>query len=172
VLFCFNETIFTKIRVIGHEKGEAMSFRKMIETELMAAAKKQDKVRLSTMRMVKAALHNKEIDLKRDLNETEILQLLSSMAKQRKDSIEQFGRGGREDLVNKEEQELQIIQSFMPQQLTEEALDAEIEKAIQEVNASGAKDMGKVMKVLMPRVTGKADGKAVNERLKIKLSHS
>jgi len=149
-----------------------MSFGKMIETELMAAAKKQDKVRLSTMRMVKAALHNKEIDLKRDLNETEILQLLSSMAKQRKDSIEQFGRGGREDLVNKEEQELQIIQSFMPQQLTEEALDAEIEKAIQEVNASGAKDMGKVMKVLMPRVTGKADGKAVNERLKIKLSHS
>lgn len=75
-----------------------------------------------------------------------------------------------EDLVEKEEQELQIIQSFMPQQLTEEALDAEIEKAIQEAKASSVKDMGKVMKVLMPRVTGKADGKAVNERLKMKLS--
>jgi len=154
----------------GQEKGETMSFREIIETELMTAAKKQDKVRLSTMRMVKAALHNKEIDLHRDLNETEVLQLLSSMVKQRKDSIDQFSRGGREDLVKKEEQELQIIQSFMPQQLSEEALDAEIEKAIQEVNASSAKDMGNVMKVLMPRLTGKADGKTVNERLKIKLS--
>lgn len=148
-----------------------MSFKEMVETELMAAAKKQDKVRLSTLRMLKAALHNKEIDLHRDLNETEVLQLLSSMAKQRKDSIEQFDRGGREDLVKKEEQELQIIQSFMPQQLSGEALDAEIDKAILEVNASSVKDMGKVMKVLMPRVTGKADGKAVNERLKMKLSH-
>ena len=147
-----------------------MSFREIIETELMTAAKKQDKVRLSTMRMVKAALHNKEIDLHRDLNETEVLQLLSSMVKQRKDSIDQFSRGGREDLVKKEEQELQIIQSFMPQQLSEEALDAEIEKAIQEVNASSAKDMGNVMKVLMPRLTGKAEGKTVSERLKIKLS--
>ena len=154
----------------GQEKGETMSFREIIETELMTAAKKQDKVRLSTMRMVKAALHNKEIDLHRDLNETEVLQLLSSMVKQRKDSIDQFSRGGREDLVKKEEQELQIIQSFMPQQLSEEALDAEIEKAIQEVNASSAKDMGNVMKVLMPRLTGKADGKTVSERLKIKLS--
>ena len=149
-----------------------MSFREIVETELTAAAKKQDKARLSTMRMVKAALHNKEIDLHRELNETEVLQLLSSMAKQRKDSIEQFSRGGRDDLVKKEEQELLIIQSFMPQQLSEEALDAEIEKAIQEVNAASIKDMGKVMKVLMPRVTGKADGKTVNELLKMKLSHS
>jgi len=147
-----------------------MSFRKIVETELMTAAKQQDKVRLSTLRLVKSALHNKEIDLHRDLNETEVLQLLSSMVKQRKDSIDQFSRGGREDLVKKEEQEMQIIQAFMPQQLSVEALDAEIEKAIEEVNASSAKDMGKVMKVLMPRLTGKADGKAVNERLKIKLS--
>jgi len=147
-----------------------MSFRKIVETELMKAAKQQDKVRLSTLRLVKSALHNKEIDLHRELNETEVLQLLSSMVKQRKDSIEQFSRGGREDLVQKEEQELQIIQAYMPQQLSEEVLDAEIEKAIQEVQASSVKDMGKVMKVLMPRITGKADGKAVNERLKAKLS--
>jgi uncharacterized protein YqeY len=149
-----------------------MSFREIVEAEMVTAAKKQDKVRLSTMRMVKSALHNREIDLKRELNDTEVLQVLSSMVKQRKDSIEQFGRGGREDLVEKEEQELQIIHSFMPQQLTEEALDAEIEKAIQEANASSVKDMGKVMKVLMPRVTVKADCKAVNERLKMKLSRT
>jgi hypothetical protein len=149
-----------------------MNFTEVVENELMAAAKKQDKVRLSTLRMIKAALHNKEIDLRRGLNETEVLQLLSSMVKQRRDSIDQFKLGGRDDLVKKEEQELQIIQTFMPQQLSEAELDAEIEKAIKEVNATSAKDMGKVMKVLMPRLTGKADGKAVNERLKIKLSNS
>lgn len=148
-----------------------MNFTEVVENELMAAAKKQDKVRLSTLRMIKAALHNKEIDLRRGLNETEVLQLLSSMVKQRRDSIDQFKLGGRDDLVKKEEQELQIIQTFMPQQLSEAELDAEIEKAIKEVNATSAKDMGKVMKVLMPRLTGKADGKAVNERLKIKLSN-
>jgi uncharacterized protein len=147
-----------------------MSFREIVETQLTAAVKQQDKVRLSTLRLVKSALHNKEIDLHRDLNEAEVLQLLSTMVKQRKDSIEQFGRGGREDLVQKEEQELRIIQTFMPQQLSEEMLDAEIDKAIQEVQATSIKDMGKVMKVLMPKVTGKADGKAVNERLKAKLS--
>lgn len=147
-----------------------MSFREIVETQLTAAAKQQDKVRLSTLRLVKSALHNKEIDLHRDLNETEVLQLLSTMVKQRKDSIELFSRGGREDLVQKEEQELQIIQAFMPQQLSEEMLDAEIDKAIQEVQATSIKDMGKVMKVLMPKVTGKADGKVVNELLKAKLS--
>lgn len=147
-----------------------MSFREIVETQLTAAAKQQDKVRLSTLRLVKAALHNKEIDLHRDLNETEVLQLLSTMVKQRKDSIEQFSRGGREDLVQKEELELQIIQTFMPQQLSEEMLVSEIDKAIQEVQATSIKDMGKVMKVLMPKVTGKADGKAVNELLKAKLS--
>jgi len=147
-----------------------MSFREIVETQLTAAAKQQDKVRLSTLRLVKSALHNKEIDLHRDLNETEVMQLLSTMVKQRKDSIEQFSRGGREDLVQKEELELQIIQTFMPQQLSEEMLDAEIDKAIQEVQATSIKDMGKVMKVLMPKVTGKADGKAVNELLKAKLS--
>ncbi|OPY85573.1 MAG: Yqey-like protein [Syntrophus sp. PtaU1.Bin208] len=149
-----------------------MSFREIVEAELMTAAKQKDKVRLSTLRLMKSALHNKEIDLHRELNETEVLQLLSSMVKQRKDSIEQFQLGGREDLVQREQQELQIIQAFMPQQLSEEELDAEIEKAIQEVSATSVKDIGKVMKVLMPKVTGKTDGKIVNERLKAKLSHS
>ena len=147
-----------------------MELNAKIEQQLVAAAKARDKVTLSALRMLKTALHNKEIDLMRQPNEAEAMQVLSQMVKQRKDSIEQFARGGRQDLVEKEEQELQIIQSFMPQQLTEEALDAEIENAIQEAKASSVKDMGKVMKVLMPRVTGKADGKAVNERLKMKLS--
>jgi uncharacterized protein YqeY len=149
-----------------------MSFKEIVETELIKAAKQQDKARLSTLRLMKAALHNREIDLHRELNEAEVLQLLSSMAKQRRDSIEQFKLGGRDDLVQKESLELEMIQAFMPQQLSEEELDAEIEKAIQEVQAASIKDMGKIMKVLMPKVTGKADGKAVNERLKARLSGS
>jgi hypothetical protein len=120
--------------------------------------------------MVKAAMHNREIDLKRKLSEVEFLQLLSSMVKQRKDSIDQFRKGGREDLVNKEEAELKVIQAFMPQQMSEEDVAREIETAIKEVGAIGIKDMGKVMKVLMQRLTGKADGKLVGEKVKEKLS--
>jgi uncharacterized protein len=149
-----------------------MYFGETVEHELMAATKQQDKARLSTLRMIKSSLHNKEIDFRRNLNDTEVLQLLATMVKQRKDSIEQFQRGGRDDLVQKEEQEVVVIQSFMPQQLSEEELEAEINKAMSEVGASTVKDMGKVMKVLMPRVTGKADGKMINERLKLKLTAS
>jgi uncharacterized protein YqeY len=120
--------------------------------------------------MVKAAMHNREIDLKRKLNEVEFLQLLSSMVKQRKDSIDQFRKGGREDLVDKEEAELKVIQAFMPEQMSEEDVAREIVTAIKEVGAVGIKDMGKVMKVLMPRLTGKTDGKIVGEKVKEKLS--
>jgi uncharacterized protein YqeY len=92
------------------------------------------------------------------------------MVKQRKDSIEQFTRGGRADLVEKEESDLKIIQAFMPQQLSEEDVLHEIRKAIDETGAVSVKDMGKVMKVLMPKLTGKADGKLVGEKVKAALS--
>jgi uncharacterized protein YqeY len=147
-----------------------MSIKKKIESEMILAAKAKDKLKLSALRMIKTALHNKEIDLKRELNETEMLQLLSSLAKQRNDSIDQFKKGGRMDLVEKEEAELGIIQGFMPEQMTEKDVEEEIGKAIAEVGATGVKDMGKVMKVLMPKVTGKADGKLVSELVKKKLS--
>ena len=147
-----------------------MSFDEKINSEMILAAKAQDKVRLSAIRMMKTAIHNREIDLKRKMNETEFLQLLSSMVKQRKDSIDQFKKGGREDLVNKEETELKVIQEFMPDQMSEEDIDKEIGKAISEVGAVGIKDMGKVMKILMPKLTGKADGKMVGEKVKEKLS--
>jgi len=147
-----------------------MGFDEKINSEMVLAAKAQDKVRLSALRMMKTAIHNREIDLKRKMNETEFLQLLSSMVKQRKDSIDQFKKGGREDLVNKEETELKVIQEFMPDQMSEEDIDKEIGKAISEVGAVGIKDMGKVMKILMPKLTGKADGKMVGEKVKEKLS--
>ena len=147
-----------------------MGFDEKINSEMILATKAQDKVRLSAIRMMKTAIHNREIDLKRKMNETEFLQLLSSMVKQRKDSIDQFKKGGREDLVNKEEAELKVIQEFMPDQMSEEDIDKEIGKAISEVGAVGIKDMGKVMKILMPKLTGKADGKMVGEKVKEKLS--
>src|SRR4030042_6681705 len=100
-----------------------MAFKEKIDREMVLAAKTKDKIRLSALRMLKSGLHNREIDLKRELGEGEFLQLLSSMVKQRKDSIEQFAKGGRTDLVEKEEGELQGIEEFLPAPLSEAELD-------------------------------------------------
>jgi len=147
-----------------------MAFKEKMNEEMVLAAKTKDKIRLSALRMLKSGLHNREIDLKRELGEGEFLQLLSSMVKQRKDSIEQFAKGGRTDLVEKEEAELKVIEEFLPAQLSEAELDASIAEAIREVGAEGVRDMGKVMKVLMPKLTGRADGKTVGEKVKARLS--
>jgi uncharacterized protein YqeY len=147
-----------------------MDFDKKIDGAMISAAKAKDKVRLSALRMIKSGMHNREIDLKRKMNESEFMQMLSSMVKQRRDSIDQFKKGGRKDLVDIEEAELKVIQEFMPEQMSEADIDHEIEKVISEVGAVGIKDMGKVMKVLMPKLTGKADGKMVGEKVKDKLS--
>jgi uncharacterized protein YqeY len=146
-----------------------MGFKEKIDQEMIRAAKEKAGLRLSTLRMLKSGLHNREIDLKRELNEAEFLQLLSSMVKQRRDSIEQFEKGGRSDLVEKEKAELKVIEEFLPSQLSEADLDAAIAEAIREVNATGIRDMGKVMKVLMPKITGRADGKVVGDKVKARL---
>jgi len=147
-----------------------MTFKEKVEQETNKAAKAKDKIRLSALRMLKSGLHNREIDLKRELSEAEFLQLLSSMVKQRKDSIEQFEKGGRTDLVEKEKAELRVIEEFLPSQLSEAELDAAITEAIGEASATGIRDMGKVMKVLMPKLTGRADGKVVGDKVKARLS--
>ncbi len=147
-----------------------MDINKKINEEMVSAAKAKDKIRLSAVRMIKTALHNKEIELIRPLNETETMQLLSVMVKQRKDSIEQFAKGGRTDLVEKEEAELKVVQEFLPAQMSDEEVENLIKKAIAEAGAVSAKDMGKVMKILMPQITGKADGKAAGEKVKALLS--
>ena len=147
-----------------------MDINTKLNEEMVTAAKAKDKIRLSAIRMLKTALHNKEISLMRPLTEGEVLQVLSSMIKQRKDSIEQFANGGRTDLVEKEEAELKVIQEFMPAQISEEEVDAIIKKTIEEAGAVSVKDMGKVMKILMPKLTGVADGKVVGEKVKAFLS--
>jgi hypothetical protein len=147
-----------------------MDINGKLNTEMVVAAKAKDKIRLSAIRMLKTAFHNKEIELMRTLNETEVLQILSAIVKQRKDSIEQFAKGGRTDLVEKEEAELKVVQEFLPAQMSEEEVETVIKKAITEAGAVSVKDMGKVMKVLIPQLTGKADGKMVGEKVKALLS--
>ena len=147
-----------------------MTFKVKIDQDMVTAAKAKDKIVLSALRMIKSALHNREIDLKRELNEAEFVQVLSTMGKQRKDSIEQFARGGRADLVEKEEAELKVIQSFMPVPMSEEDINQEIRRAIEETGAVSVKDMGKVLKVLMPKLTGHADGKVIGDKVKVALS--
>ncbi len=147
-----------------------MSLKEKINSEMVVAAKAKDSLKLGTIRMIKTALHNKEIDAKRELNDAEILQVLSSIVKQRKDSIEQFKTGNRQDLVDKEEYELQCRPGLYAPADVRGGSRAEVAKAIAEAGATSVKDMGKVMKVLMPRVAGKADGKLVSDTVKAKLS--
>ncbi len=143
-----------------------MSLYQDIETQLKDAMRAQDKDRLMALRNIKSVLKNKAIDAKRDLNDAEVIQALSTLAKQRKESIEAFQSGGRQDLVEKEAAELKVIEGFLPQQLSAEELEKTIREAIAETQAQGAKDMGKVMKAVQPKVMGRADGKIVSELVK------
>jgi len=143
-----------------------MSLLQRLDEDLKTALRESDKLKLSAIRLVKAEVKNRQIERGRDLSDEEILSVISMLAKQRRESIEQFSKGGRNDLADQERRELAILQVYMPQQLSPEELDSLILQAIQESAARDEKDMGKVMKVLMPRVKGVSDGKAVNNRVK------
>jgi uncharacterized protein YqeY len=147
-----------------------MSLLKRLDDDLKAAMKSSDTVKVSALRMAKAAIKNQQIENGRELSDAEIVAVLSSMAKQRRESIEQFSMAGREDLAGKERQELAVLQSYMPAQLTPDELEKLIVQAIQESSARSEADMGRVMKLLMPKVKGVADGKWVNSRVKELLS--
>lgn len=143
-----------------------MSLLQRFDEDLKAAMKTSDRVRVSVLRMAKAALKNRQIEKMRELSEEDVLSVISTLSKQRRESIEQFSLGGREDLAEKERQELAVLQSYLPRQLTPEELDRIIIETIKESSAEGTKDIGKVMRLLMPRVKGAADGKIVNQRVK------
>ena len=143
-----------------------MSLLERIDADLKAALKSSDKLRLSTVRLLKAAVKNQQIDKGRELSDEEILSVIGSMAKQRKESIEQFSKGGRTDLAEQEKSELAVLQSYLPAQLSPEELDRIIREAIQESGATDEKEIGKVMRVLMPKIKGLADGKEVNDRVR------
>ncbi len=147
-----------------------MSLQETILNQLISATKEKDAVRVGTLRLLRAAIKNREVELQADLDDQEILRLIRSQIKQRKESIRQFKDGGRDDLVNKEEQELAILMSFMPEQLSVEAINDVVTAVIQELGAKDMKDMGKVMKTLMAKLAGSADGKVVSEIVRSQLS--
>lgn len=151
-----------------------MSLKDKISADIKAAMKAKDKIRLETVRSIKKAVLEKEVSIRpsgRDeLNEVEELELLSKLAKQRRDSISQYQSAGREDLAAQENEELKILETYLPTALSEEELVAAIDDIINSVQATSIKDMGKVMGVAMQKLRGRVDGSAVQQLVKAKLS--
>jgi uncharacterized protein YqeY len=144
-----------------------MALNDQVSADIAAAMKARDASRLSALRMLKAAVMNKSVEKGRDLDDAEILQVVASLVKQRRDSIEQFAKAGRTDLVEKETGEIAVLQTYLPPSATHEEINAAVAEAITETGATSAKDLGKVMKAVMPKLAGKnADGKAVNEAVR------
>src|SRR5512135_1465296 len=143
-----------------------MGLREKIDADTKDALKSGAKEKLSTLRMLNAALKNKQIDKRRALTDEEVVETVRSLIKQRRDSVEQFAKGGRQDLVDKETAEIGVLEMYLPQQLSREELEVMVRDAVTRTAAQGAKDMGKVMKALIPLIGGRADGKLVSELVK------
>ncbi|MCI1881542.1 MAG: GatB/YqeY domain-containing protein [Sporolactobacillus sp.] len=141
-----------------------------LTTDMKQAMKAKDKTRLSVIRMIKTALQNESIKRQKDLSEDEAFGVLARELKQRKDSLQEFEKAGRQDLVDETHAEIAIVTSYMPEQLSEEKLGSIIDATIAEVGASSKVDLGKVMKAVMPKVKGKADGGVVNRLVRSKLN--
>jgi uncharacterized protein YqeY len=147
-----------------------MTLIERIGADMTAAMRARDQARLAPLRMAKAALMNREVEKERALDEPESQQVIVSLIKQRRDSIEQFRTGGREDLARKEEAEITVLEAFVPPPLDAATLETSVDEAIRESGASSPKDMGKVMKAVMARLAGSApDGKIVSELVRRKL---
>lgn len=147
-----------------------MSLEERLVEEMKQAMKSNDKVRLSTIRMIRSALKNKEIEVRKKLEDEEIVKVIQVMVRKGEESVEQFQTGGRMDLVEKEKSEIDILKSFLPQPLSQEEILKIIDQCIQETQASSPRDIGKVMKSVIPKIGGKADGKLVNQLVKERLS--
>jgi hypothetical protein len=148
-----------------------MSFSEKIQKDIVTAMKARDELRLSVLRMVKSAVQLKEVEKLRALDDAESIQLLQTLLKQRKESIEQFTKGGRQDLVEKETKELAIIESYLPAGASETEMDAAVTQAIADTKAASIKQMGAVVKAAKEILTGKTvDGKALSDRVRDRLS--
>ena len=148
-----------------------MSLENALGPDIVSAMKAKDQTRLTALRMLKTALTNKSIEKGRALEAAEELQVVSTLVKQRKDSIEQFTKGGRQDLADKEQAEIKVLNADLPAAASDEEIAAAVAAAVAETGASGAKDIGKVMKAAMAALAGKTvDGKKVNEAVKARLA--
>jgi uncharacterized protein YqeY len=147
-----------------------MALRERLDEDLKAAMRQKDPLRLNTIRGLKSAVKYREIELMKTLDDAGILGVIASEIKRRRDAMEQYQAGGRRDLVEKEEAESRILHGYLPQQLSQAELEAKVDEVIAQVGAKGPKDMGAVMKALLPQVQGRADGKAVSELVKQRLA--
>ncbi len=147
-----------------------MDLKQRITTDLTAAMKAKDAARLSTLRMVKASMTNREIEKGGELSDEELVKVMQSLVKQRRDSVEQYEKAGRQELADKELSEIKVIEEYLPQAATREEIERAVEEAIAETNAQSMRDMGAVMKAAQARLAGRsADGRVVSEIVKAKL---
>ncbi|WP_456454906.1 GatB/YqeY domain-containing protein [Thermovibrio sp.] len=147
-----------------------MGIKERLKEDMKEALKAKDKVRLSTIRMLQSLIKNAEIEKRGELSEEEVISLLMKYAKQRREAIELYEKGGRQDLVEKERRELEIVESYLPKQMDEEEIRELVKEAIKATGASSLKDMGKVMQYLMPKVKGRANGSTVSKIVKESLA--
>ena len=146
-----------------------MTVKEHIQEDMKTAMRTQDKERLATIRLILAALKQREVDERITLTDADVYAILDKMVKQRRDSISQFETGGRSDLAEKEAKEIEVIQAYLPSQLSENEVNTMIEFAIKEAGAASMRDMGKVMAILKPQLQGRADIGAVSAKIKAKL---
>jgi uncharacterized protein len=146
-----------------------ISLNERLDQAFKKALKGQQQTELATLRMLKTAIRHKEVELKHPLSEAEILATINSQAKQRRDAIAEYNKAGRPDLASKEEEELGVLLSFLPAQLSPEELEAEVIRIITQVGAAGPQDLGKVMKTAMAELAGRSDGKLVQEIVRRRL---
>ncbi len=147
-----------------------MPLYQQLDQAFKEAIKEQQPVATSTLRMLKSAIRYREVELKRSLSEDELLAVVATQAKQRREAIGEYAKAGRTELAKKEEEELSILLSFLPRQLSSEECEAEVSGIIEELGASGPKDFGRVMKAAMARLAGRADGKVIQEIARQRLS--
>jgi hypothetical protein len=147
-----------------------MSLQEQISAALKDAMRARDEVKMATLRLVLTAIKNREKEARSLLEDQEVISVITTQIKQRRESIEQYRQADREDLAQREESELQILQGYMPEQVSEEEISNTLDKIIAEVGAVSMKDMGKVMKAAMAKLAGKAEGGAINAMVKEKLS--
>ncbi len=147
-----------------------MGLEERLVDEMKQAMKANDKLRLSTIRMIRTAIKNKEIEQRKKLDDDVILKVIQGMVRKGEESVEQFKLGGRMDLVEKETKEIEILKSYLPKPLSQEEILKIIDQTIEETQASSLKDLGKVMKSVLPKLGGKAEGALVNQLVKERLS--
>ena len=147
-----------------------MALKDQLDQDLKSAMREKAQLKLGTIRMLKSAIKYREIELMKPLDDAGVLGVLANEIKRRRDSVEQYKAGNRQDLADKEAAEIVILQAYLPQQLGEAELRAKVEEAVKKVGAQGPKDMGAVMKALLPEVQGRAEGKLVSELVKARLS--